>query len=118
MTPAALELVISRRAADYGHRLGREGAASGGCGWGAGLCRILAAGPGWPQGQGPGRTGSAAAGRASPGTSGGGGFGQPEAVSVAVKGSWSALLGGSNWSVRMSVHSACPTRLASTVMPL
>src|SRR6266487_2177522 len=32
MTPAAPEAVISRRAADYGHRLGREGGASGGCG--------------------------------------------------------------------------------------
>lgn len=49
---------------------------------------------------------------------GGGGFGQPEAVSVAVNGSWSALFGGSNRSVRMSVHSEWPTPLESTVMPL
>jgi Transposase IS116/IS110/IS902 family len=73
---------------------------------------------GWRQSKGPARMRCSDAGRPSPGTTGGGGFGQPEGVRVAVKGSWSALFGGSNWSRRMSVHSAWPTPLASTVMPL
>jgi hypothetical protein len=119
MTPAALELVISRAEQPIiGTVLGGKVAASGGCGWGAVLGCILATGPGWRQGKGPARMRCSDAGRPSPGTTGVVGFGQPEAVSVAVKGSWSALFGGSNWSVRMSVHSACPTPLASTVMPL
>jgi hypothetical protein len=87
--------------------------------WAVGLGRILATGPGWWQSKGPARMRCSDAGRPLAWHQWGWwGFGQPEAVSVAVKGSWSALLGGSNWSVRMSVHSACPTPLESTVMPL
>ena len=50
--------------------LGGKVAASGGCGWGAGLGRVLATGPGWRQGKRPARMRCSDAGRPSPGTTG------------------------------------------------